>query len=1374
MGSEVKPAKHGLRRHLNAGFVAGFLLVLLTYVIVSQQFAMETPTAVTSRAPRIDENESVTKARVETEKTEQEWQRPKDTSGAVSAEGFSKRDSTNAKPIENGKVVCSSNGFYSDTCDVDGDVRINGTALSVTLVPASRRSERRREWKIQPYPRRTVSGIAEVTVTRQQDQAAAPACTVTHGVPGVVFALGGLTGNYWHDFSDVLVPLFVASRRYGGEVQFLVSNIQPWWLGKYEAVVRRLSRYDAVDLDRDTEVRCFRRVTVGLRMHKEFSVKPELAPGGQRLTMADFAAERGEGEMGGDHGKLMKSLKGAAQKYLGVGFLLGFFLVLLTYFTVSEQFAIAAPNAIRKTSPGHASPTIPPPVEEKRPQLPPIIEQRQAPKAEHEHAAVVQEKTPSAEEIEIQKETEEDHTKEKPTDDVTTTVEESAPAKKPACDIQGPWASDVCSIDGDVRIHGAAHDVVIPPPIEGGGSNPNPREWRVVPYSRKHMGGLKEVAVREVASAADAPACDVRSPVPALVFAMGGLTGNYWHDFSDVLIPLYLQARRFDGEVQLVVENIQMWYVGKYKRVLDRLSRHDIVDMDRDDKVRCFPGAVVGIRMHKEFSIDPARDPTGHSMPEFTKFLRDTFALPRDAPVSLVDSAAAVRPRLMIISRRHPRKLMNVEEVVRVAERIGFEVVIGDPPFNVDVGEFAREVNRADVLMGVHGAGLTNSVFLPTGAVLIQVVPYGKMEHIGKVDFGDPAEDMRLKYMAYSAGVEESTLVETLGRDHPAVRDPESVHRSGWGKVAEYYLGKQDIRLDLARFEPLLRDAMDYLKHHCKQVVAEAAARERKPRHSNGRVAAAAAAAKNLSKVEPGRHLAVVRLFPACLLALLICLCVVKFFSSLSSQSQRIGTRSRMVSSWEGSASTNVPRIPVAPLIMGRVDEDISTRSPELGSVFKNENFKNGTDSENKSRSERQVAISTENDPPPGKEESLTKSPQTAVSESEAPKPRGKISCDDKSKDEGFPYARPIVCHMSGDVRVSPATSSVILTMPSQQAEAAPQRIRPYARRDDFLLPLVREVAITSAASEGDAPSCNVSHGIPAVIFSIGGYTGNFFHDMADVLVPLYLTTFHFKGKVQLFVANYKQWWIQKYKPVLRRLSHRAVVDFDSDGDVHCFDHVIVGLVRDRDLILGQHPTRNPKGYTMVDFTRFLRHAYGLRRDKPMVLGETSGKKPRMLIISRRRTRKLLNLRQVAAMARELGFEVVVSEAGVGGGSGGVKRFASAVNSCDVLVGVHGAGLTNQAFLPRGGVVVQIVPWGRMEWMATNFYGAPAAAMELRYVEYHVAAEESSLARRYPREHAVFRDPMAIHGQGWKALADIVMTQDVKLNLRRSFHFLAS
>uniref|UniRef100_M8BMD1 Uncharacterized protein n=1 Tax=Aegilops tauschii TaxID=37682 RepID=M8BMD1_AEGTA len=314
--------------------------------------------------------------------------------------------------------------------------------------------------------------------------------------------------------------------------------------------------------------------------------------------------------MGDDHGaKLVKSLRGAAQKYVGVGFFLGFFLVLLTYFTLSEQFAIAAPNEEEAPLPEHEQ------VQEKPP---PVDEE------------------PHRETEEPNSETEEDP---KPIDEaskIVTTAEESAPAKKPACDIQGPWASDVCDLaggSGGVRIHGSTHTVLVPPTIESGGSNPNPQEWRVLPYSRKHMSGIKEITVRELPTAADAPRCAVTSQVPALVFAMGGLTGNYWHDFSDVMIPLYLQASRFDGEVQLVVTNIQPWYAGKYRHIIARLSRYDVVDMDKDDQVRCFPSAVVGIRMHKEFSIDPTKEPTGHSMPEFTKFLRNVFALPRAAPM---------------------------------------------------------------------------------------------------------------------------------------------------------------------------------------------------------------------------------------------------------------------------------------------------------------------------------------------------------------------------------------------------------------------------------------------------------------------------------------------------------------------------------------------------------------------------------------------------------------------------------------------------------------------------------------------------------------------------------------------------------------------
>nr|CDM80461.1 unnamed protein product [Triticum aestivum] len=437
---------------------------------------------------------------------------------------------------------------------------------------------------------------------------------------------------------------------------------------------------------------------------------------------------------------------------------------------------------------------------------------------------------------------------------------------------------------------------------------------------------------------------------------------------------------------------------------------------------------------------------------------------------------------------------------------------------------------------------------------------------------------------------------------------------------------------------------------------------------------------------------------------------------------------------------------------------------PVIDPELKSDTFKIKTYSESKLGKEGQHASTPESIPHPEMDGSSSKSPQSAtVAEIEVPKPKGSITCDDKSKDNDFPYARPVVCKMSGDVRIAPGSSSVILSMPLYQS-AEGRRVRPYARHDDSLPPLVREVAIKTVANGSDAPECSVGHGdIPAVVFSVGGYTRNFFHDMSDVLIPLYLTAFQFKGRVQFFVTDYKQWWLKKYKPILRRLSRYDIVDFDSNNDVHCFHHVILGLVRDRDLILRRHPTRNPKGYSMVGFTRFLRHAYGLRRNRPFVLGENPGKKPRMLIISRRGTRRLLNLHRVEAMATALGFDVTVSEAG----GNSVKRFAETVNSCDVLVAVHGGGLTNQMFLPAKAVVVQIVPWGGMEWMATNFYGEPARGMGLRYLEYHVAGEESSLARRYPRDHAVFRDPMAIHAQGWKALAEVVMTQDVRLDLDR-------
>ncbi|KAL6604892.1 hypothetical protein ACP70R_042836 [Stipagrostis hirtigluma subsp. patula] len=381
---------------------------------------------------------------------------------------------------------------------------------------------------------------------------------------------------------------------------------------------------------------------------------------------------------------------------------------------------------------------------------------------------------------------------------------------KPVCDTSfGKY--DICELAGDARARGggATATVTLVSP------RAPPREWTIKPYSRKYLDGLRGVRVASVPGPEHAPPCTTRLNVPAMVVELGGLTGNYWHDFTDVLVPLFIGARRFNGEVQLLVVNLMPFWVDKYRRIFGQLSRHEIVDFDRDDGVvRCYPHVVVGYGSRKEFTIDPALDDTGggYTMVDFTKFLRQAYSLPRDRPIKLGESPAGRRrPLMMILERTNSRRFMNLPEVIAAAEAAGFEVTVAGRP-RASYDEFAREVNSFDAMVGVHGAGLTNCVFLPTGAVLLQIVPYGRLEDLARTDFGEPARDMGLRYVEYSVSAEESSLMDVFGREHPMIKDPAAVHMSGWGNVAEWYLGKQDVRIDVERFRPVLKQAIEHLQ----------------------------------------------------------------------------------------------------------------------------------------------------------------------------------------------------------------------------------------------------------------------------------------------------------------------------------------------------------------------------------------------------------------------------------------------------------------------------------------------------------------------------------------------------------------------------------
>ncbi|KAG2282271.1 hypothetical protein Bca52824_053491 [Brassica carinata] len=97
----------------------------------------------------------------------------------------------------------------------------------------------------------------------------------------------------------------------------------------------------------------------------------------------------------------------------------------------------------------------------------------------------------------------------------------------------------------------------------------------------------------------------------------------------------------------------------------------------------------------------------------------------------------------------------------------------------------------------------------------------------------------------------------------------------------------------------------------------------------------------------------------------------------------------------------------------------------------------------------------------------------------------------------------------------------------------------------------------------------------------------------------------------------------------------------------------------------------------MSDFRKFLRDSYSLRNAavRPVTTRRNQQRRPRMLILARGRSRAFTNAGAIARAAKQIIFKVVVAEA-----NADVASFTQTVNSCDVMLGVHGAGLTNMVF----------------------------------------------------------------------------------------------
>ncbi|KAJ4794374.1 Glycosyltransferase family 61 protein [Rhynchospora pubera] len=326
--------------------------------------------------------------------------------------------------------------------------------------------------------------------------------------------------------------------------------------------------------------------------------------------------------------------------------------------------------------------------------------------------------------------------------------------------------------------------------------------------------------------------------------------------------------------------------------------------------------------------------------------------------------------------------------------------------------------------------------------------------------------------------------------------------------------------------------------------------------------------------------------------------------------------------------------------------------------------------------------------------------------------------------------------------------------------------IRPYPRKID-LPAMIRTspVNLHQANATAAMPPCDVNHAVPAVIFSTGGFAGNFFHDINDLLIPLFLTSSLLRPNVRLILTDYESWWAKKYQRVLSAVSFYDIITSptnDVAGKIHCFPGAVVGLTYHGHLSCNK--TKAPGNLTTVDFLHFLHSSLFLKAHEPPKSVATQKEKPLMVLISRRNSRTLLNEEEIINLAKEVGFRVEIATPKA---MSDLQSIAELIHSCRVLLGVHGAGLTNMVFLSPGSVLVQVVPWG-LDWVSKAYYHQPTYGMGLKYVEYKINIEESTLIEKYPIDHQVIVDPLSIHKKGYQVSKPIYIDgQNVRLNLTR-------
>ncbi|CAN8270065.1 unnamed protein product [Cochlearia groenlandica] len=391
------------------------------------------------------------------------------------------------------------------------------------------------------------------------------------------------------------------------------------------------------------------------------------------------------------------------------------------------------------------------------------------------------------------------------------------------CDRTG-YRSDICFLKGDIRTHSPSSSIFL---YTSNDLTDHVLQENIKPYTRKWETSVMEtihdvkLVTKDVNLSSHKRKCDVVHEVAAMLFSTGGYTGNVYHEFNDGLIPLYITSKQFNKKVVFVIAEYHKWWEMKYIDVLSQLSDYPLVDFNKDKRTHCFKEAIVGLTIHGELTVDPSLMQDGKTTINDFRNLLDRAYRPRINRLEIQEEqrfhgksaqrGKAYRPKLALFSRTGSRGITNEALMVKLAQRIGFEVEILRPNRKTELAKIYKVLNTSNVMLGVHGAAMTHFLFMKPGGVFIQIIPLGT-DWAAETYYGEPAKKLGLDYIGYKILPRESSLYDKYDKNDPILRDPSSITKKGWQFTKGIYLNNQEVRLDLRRFKKVLVDA--YRKIH--------------------------------------------------------------------------------------------------------------------------------------------------------------------------------------------------------------------------------------------------------------------------------------------------------------------------------------------------------------------------------------------------------------------------------------------------------------------------------------------------------------------------------------------------------------------------------